>query len=89
MWEKSGLLDFKSDLLNTLSERRQHFVDSLFYNVDLVQKINNSVPLNVNGLMQIFVGTGVRRTLFPYLWDELTTLSGVLVRVSPPGAAVD
>jgi hypothetical protein len=86
MWEKSGKLDFESDLSNSLSERRQHFLDSRFYNVDLITKISNSLPLKSNGLMVILVGTGFYRTLFPYFWDQLTTLSGVLVRdLAGPG----
>ena len=80
---KSGKLDDESGLLNRKSERRQHFLDSLFYNVDLIHMISNSLPLKLNGLVELFVGTGLGRTLFAYFWDQLTTLSGVLVRGSP------
>jgi hypothetical protein len=76
IWEKSEKLDFKSDYLNGLSERRQHFFDSLFYNVDLINKINNSLPLKANGSMEIFIGTGLNITLFPYFWDQLTPPGG-------------
>ena len=80
MWEKSGKSDSESDLLNRKSERRQQFLDSLFYNVDFIHTINNSLPLKMNGLVELFVGTGLSHTLFPYFWDQLTTLSGVLAR---------
>ena len=40
----------------------------------------------MNGFIQIFVGTGVGPALFPYFWDQLTTLGGALVRsVADPG----
>ena len=77
---KSGKSDFKSGFLNRKSERRQHFLDSLFYNVDLIHKINNSLPLKVNGLVELVVGIGLGHTLFPYFWDQLTALGGELVR---------
>jgi hypothetical protein len=80
MWEKSGLLDQKSDSLNRSSEKHQHFLDSLFYNVDLITKINNSLPLNMNGLIELFVGIGLGQTLFSYFWDQLTPLGGEVVR---------
>lgn len=80
MWEISGKLDPESGLSNSQSERRQQFLDSLFYNVDLITKINNSLPLKLNGLVELFVGAGLSRLLFPYFWDQLTTLSGALVR---------
>jgi hypothetical protein len=79
MWEKSGKLDLKSDLLNSLSERLQHFFDSPFYNVDLIHKPNNPLPLKANGLMELSVRTGLAEMLFPYFWDQLATLSGELV----------
>jgi hypothetical protein len=65
--------------MNEKPEKSQHFFDSLFYNVDLIHKINNSLPLKVNGLTDLSVGTSLGIVLFPYFWDQLATLSGELV----------
>jgi hypothetical protein len=40
--------------------------DSLFYNVDLISKINDSLPLKANGSIEIFIGTGLSKGRFPY-----------------------
>ena len=66
MWEKSGKADSQSDLLNSLSERRQQFLDSLFYNVDLISKFNNPLPLKANVSMEISLGARLVLRSFPY-----------------------
>ena len=79
MWEKSGKPDQKSENLNGKSEKHQHFIDSLFYNVDLITKIKNSLPLKANGLTKLSVGASLGILLVPCFWDELISLSGELV----------
>lgn len=90
MWDKSGKLDLESGYLNSLPEKHRQFLDSLFYNVDLINKIKNSLPLKANGSLVILVGTGLGQTSFPYFWDQLTPLSGEFVwGLRPNVAAVD
>jgi len=61
--------------------------DSLLYNVDLINKITYSSPLKRNGLIRAAMDTGLGYGLFPYFLDQLTPLSGVLVRgLAGPGA---